>query len=377
VTAAGAFPTFEAARQLEAARSAGVEPVPLHGTLSPALPPHVVDAVSRVLGRPMTACPPHGLLELRVAMAAELGEQRGRAVDPETEILVTNGAMHALGVCFRSLVQPGGEVVVPAPCFFFGGPIRAAGASPVCVHSSAADGWRWDADAVERAIGPRTSAVLLCNPGNPTGTVPAKDEVAAVVAVAEAHGLVVVTDEAYEAALWGDAELTSAASFAPDVVVIRSLGKSLAMPQLRVGIVSGPSSRLAPCSRTLEWDCLRVGLAAQEAARAALAGPRDWLASIHAGLVDDRAVALEAVEATPGLSAVPPAAAPFLFVYSETREEIATGLLATGLPVVDGAHFHAPGCARLPFGGAAAAKEALSRALARFAEAREPEPRPR
>lgn len=367
----GGFPTFEAARQLEAALEEGVEPVPLHGTLSPGLPPHVVDAVARVLGRPMAAPPPRGLLALRVAMAGGLARAIGRDVDPESEVIVTNGAMHALGICFRSLVQPGDEVIVPAPCFFFSGPIRAAGASPVYVKGSEANGWRWDADAFERAIGPRTSALLLCNPGNPTGDVPSRDEVEAVVAVAEAHGLPIVTDEAYEAAIWGDAELTSAAALAADVIVIRSLGKSLAMPQLRVGIVSGPSKRLAPCADTLEWDCLRVGLAAQEAALAALTGPQEWLTSVHAGLIEDRAAAIAAVEATPGLAAASPAAAPFLFVHTDSDGEIASELIDVGLPVVDGTHFQARGYARLPFGGAAAALPALQDALARWTERRE------
>ena len=297
---AGGFPTFEAARQLEAARRSGVEPVPLHGTLSPALPPHVVDAVARTLGRPMAAPPPRGLLELRGAMAERLGHATGRAVDPELEVIVTNGAMHALGLCFRSLVRPGDEVVVPAPCFFFSGPIQAAGATPVYVPGTAADGWRWDPDAIEQAIGPRTAALLLCNPGNPTGAVPSREEMAAVVAVAESRGLPIVTDEAYEAAVWGDTTMTSAAALAADVIVIRSLGKSLAMPQLRVGVIAGPAGRVAGCADALEWDCLRVGIAAQEAALAALTGPRDWLESLHAEALEDRATAVAAVAETLG-----------------------------------------------------------------------------
>lgn len=364
---AGGFPTFEAERRLQAARAAGVEPVALHGTPSPGLPSHVVEAVAAVLGRPMAAPPPRGLVALREALALEVERSTGRRVDPGTEMLVTNGAMHALAVAMRSLLRAGDEVVVPAPCFFFEGPIRAAGAVPVYVHASPADGWRWDAVVVERAVGPRTKAILLCNPGNPTGVVPTRDEVAAVVGVAEAHGLLVVTDEAYEAALWGDAALASAFGVAEDTVVIRSLGKSLSLPQLRIGIVAGPAARLELCANTLEWDCLRVSVAAQEAALAVLDGPREWLDEVHGGLVADRAVALAAVEATPGLSAVAPAAAPFLFVHADSSEAVASELAQVGLPVVDGIHFQAPGYARLPFGGAARAEEALAAALSRWA----------
>ncbi|MFN0154916.1 MAG: pyridoxal phosphate-dependent aminotransferase [Gaiella sp.] len=367
MTGPGGFPTFEAERRLEAARAAGVEPVPLHGTPSPPLPAHVAGAVAALLGGPMKPPPPRGLVALREAYADELARTTGRRPDPGTEMLVTNGAMHALGICMRSLVGPGDRVIVPAPTFFFEGPIRSAGAEPVYVLGSPDDGWRWHAEAVERAITPRTRALVLCNPENPTGHVPTRREVEAVLAVASAHGLVVVTDEAYEAALWDDAPLASAYGLDEGVVVIRSLGKSLALAQLRIGIVSGRAETVDACARTLEWDCLRVNLAAQEAALAVLGGPRDWLDAVHRGLLADRAVVLAAVAATPGLSAAVPAAAPFLFLHAATGDEVAATLAGVGLPVVDGVHFQAPGYARLPFGGAAALRADLEHALARWA----------
>jgi aspartate/methionine/tyrosine aminotransferase len=135
-------------------------------------------------------------------------------------------------------------------------------------------------------------------------------------------------------------------------------------------MLAGPATLVDACTRTFEWDCLRVGVVPQAAALAALEGPRDWLADVHSGLEADRDVALAAVASTPGLDAVAPLAAPFLFVGSGSGNGIAAGLEAVGLPVVDGAAFEAPGYARLPFGGAAAAGEALTRALARWAEDR-------
>ena len=129
-----------------------------------------------------------------------------------------------------------------------------------------------------------------------------------------------------------------------------------------------PPRLLEPCALTLEWDVLRVDLAAQTAALAVLEGPRDWLDAVHAGLVADRAVALAAVAATPGLSAAVPGAAPFLFVHADSGAPVGEGLARAGLPVVDGVHFQAPGYARLPFAGAAHAADALAAALARWAE---------
>ena len=321
----------------------------------------------------MAAPPPRGLVALREALAAELERSTGRAVDPGTQIVVTNGAMHALGYLLP-LARPARRRGRRAgSLLLLRGPDprrrRDAGLRP---RQPRRTGWRWDPEALERAIGPRTSVLLLCNPGNPTGHVPSEQEVADAVRIAAKHGLLVVTDEAYEAALWDGATLASAFGLAADVVVVRSLGKSLALPQLRLGIVSGPAARVAACARTLEWDCLRVNLAAQAAALAVLEGPRGWLDAVHAGLVADRAAALAAVAATPGLSAAVPAAAPFLFVHADSGEPVAADLARAGLPVVDGVHFQAPGYARLPFAGAAQAEEALAAALARWASVAAP-----
>jgi len=366
----GRFPTYEAEERLYAVAH-GAAVVPLHGTPSPPLPPHVAAAVTETLTHPMRTPPARGLEALREALAAELARTTGRTVDPATELLVTNGAMQALGVVFRSLVSPGDEVVVPAPCFFFEGPIRAAGARPVYVRSTRVDGWGWDADAVDRAVGPAARVLLLCNPENPTGHVPSVDEVAALAGVAARRGLRIVTDEAYEGALWEQVALASAFGAVEDAIVVRSLGKSLSMPQLRIGLIAGPAAGVAACATTLEWDCLRVGVAAQAAALAALDGPRDWLADVRSGLARDREAALSAVGAVDGLGVVAPRGGPFLFLSAaDGRETLADELLAVGLPVVDGRAFQAPGCARLPFGGAHAAGAELASALDRWAASR-------
>jgi aspartate/methionine/tyrosine aminotransferase len=362
----GRFPTHAAEERLRAVRERGGDVVPLHGTPAPALPPHVVDAVASALRRSAPAPHPRGLPELRERLAQVLGAT-GRAVDAERELVVTNGAMHALGLCFRSLLEPGDEVVVPAPCFFFEGPIRSAGGVPVYVPGSADDGWAWDPAALERAVGARSRALLLCNPGNPTGAVPAHEEVEAAAAVAARHGLALVTDEAYEAALW-DTGLTSAFSFAEQALLVRSLGKSLLLPHLRLGVVAGPAALADGVAGALEWDVLRVGLAPQVAAIAALDGPRDWIDDAHVQLAADRLVAIDAFTSA-GLRFVPPRGGPFLFV-SDGRPELGASLAAAGIAAVDGEHFQATLWARVPFGGAARAAAELAAGLVRWTDAR-------
>ncbi len=360
------FPTHDAEERLRAVREAGGAVVPLHGTPAPALPPHVVEAVSEALAAAAPAPHPRGLPELRERLAGVVAAT-GRAVDPEHELVVTNGAMHALGLCFRSLLEPGDEVVVPAPCFFFEGPIRSAGGVPVYVPAAAEDQWAWDAGAIERAVGPRTRALLLCNPGNPTGAVPSAEEVAAAADVAQRHELVLVTDEAYEAALW-DVHLASAFPRTERALLVRSLGKSLSLPHLRLGAVAGPRALVDGVALALEWDVLRGGIAAQAAAVAVLDGPQDWLHDVRAAMAADRTAAIAEAERA-GLHFVRPRGGPFLFV-SDGAPGLAESLTRAGIPSVDGAHCQAPGWARVPFGGAASNRAALADALTRWAATR-------
>ena len=209
-----------------------------------------------------------------------------------------------------------------------------------------------EADAVSRepieaAVTPRSRALVLTNPNNPDGHLPSRAEVDALLALASRHGLTVVTDEAYERCIH-EGELASAWG-APNVILIRSLGKSLAMPAWRIGFVAAEASFVDRCLAELEWDVIRVGHVAQRAATAALDGPQDWLQEVAAGYRRDRDAAHAWVTEHPALNAALPAATPFLWL--DLGGLSPADLIADGLPVVDGAAFGAPGHARLPFAG--------------------------
>lgn len=337
-------------------RGAGTGLLPLKGTVAAPLPDHVRDAVSAALEEHDLTPPSRGHLALREAIARSLPAP----VDPGRDVLVTNGAMHGLSVLFRALLRRGDEVLVPTPAYFFGGLIERAGGVPVSVPSRRADGWRWDVETIERAVTRRTTTLVLCNPNNPTGYLPSRAEIDGLLALAERHGLTVVTDEAYERCIF-DGTLASAFG-APGVVLVRSLGKSLAMPSWRIGFVAGDGELVERCLRELEWDVLRVGHVVQRAAAAALDGPQDWLAELASRLRQDRDAAHAIVSAEPLLDATLPPATPFLFLNLGPLS--AGDLLAAGVAVVDGAAFGAPGYARLPFAGAAALHEELRRRLA-------------
>jgi aspartate/methionine/tyrosine aminotransferase len=315
---------------------AGRDVLRLKGTLAAPLPAHVREAVAAALDEHAVTPPSRGHLALREAIARSLPAP----ADPERGILVTNGAMHALSVTFRAMLAAGEGVIVPIPCYFFAGLIERAGGVFVPVPS-------WDPEAIERAVTPRSRALVLTNPNNPDGHLPSRAEIDELLALAARHGLTVITDEAYERCIH-DGELASAWG-APNVILIRSLGKSLAMPAWRLGFVAGEPGVIDGCLRELEWDVIRVSHVAQRAATAALDGPQDWLDGVRQRYRRDRDAAHAMIVQHPILSALLPAATPFLWL---TLGKLSSeDVIAEGLPVVDGAAFGAPGHARLPFGG--------------------------
>ena len=318
---------------------AGREMLSLKGSIGVPLPPHVREAVTAALDEHTVTPPSRGHLSFREAIARSLPAP----ADPERELLVTNGAMHALSILFRALLEPGDEVIVPTPCYFFGGLIERAGGVFVPVPAMT-----WVPAAIEAAVTPRSRALVLTNPNNPTGYLPTRAEVDAMLALAARHDLTVVTDEAYERCIH-DGELASAWGAAPNVVLVRSLGKSLALPSWRIGFVAGPPEVVDACLRELEWDVIRVSHVAQRAAHAALDGPQDWLDDLAARYRADRDAAHALVADDPILSSPLPPATPFLWL--DLGGISTQNLLAAGLPVVDGTAFGAPGHARLPFAG--------------------------
>jgi aspartate/methionine/tyrosine aminotransferase len=327
---------------------AGRDVLPLKGSAAAPLPPHVREAAAVALDEHTVTPPSRGHLELRAAIARSLPA----AADPERELLVTNGAMHALGLVFRALLDFRDEVIVPTPCYFFAGVIERAGGVFVPVPS-------WDAAAIERAVTSRSKVLVLTNPNNPDGRLPTRAEVDELLALAARRGLTVLTDEAYERCIH-EGELASAWG-APDVVLVRSLGKSLAMPAWRIGFVAAEADVVDRCLRELEWDVIRVSHVAQRAAAAALEGPQGWLDELAERYRRDRDAAHAAVDDHPILSAPLPVSTPFLWL--ELGGLAAEALVEAGIAVVDGAAFGAPGRARLPFAGAAALQDELRERL--------------
>ena len=342
-----------------------------------ALPEHVRQAIARALDEDDRR-PSRGLPELRAALARLLQQETAAEVDPERELLVTNGAMHALNIAFRTLLEPGDRVLIPSPNFFFEGLIRLAGGVPVYVPCREERAWRWDLEELEAVAEQGVKLFVVCNPTNPTGFLPSREELLAVAGMAERMGFFVLADESYDRFVYDDARFTSLLELDLAIdrrVVVRSLSKSHALANWRVGFLVASPLVTEAFTKVLEWECLHCAYVPQRVAQAALEGPQDWLAGVVERYQRNRDRLLAAVAESEWLSCARPAAGPFLFLNMEGAEaaagrEGAELLLEAGVPTVPGRYFRSPGHVRLPFGADGATLERLEQLLAAFRPAR-------
>ena len=336
----------------------GKEVLKLYGAPFWLPPDHVLEAAARAVTE-VAGAPSSGLPELRRAIAVKMERDNGCVVDPEREILITNAAMHALSIVFTVLLDPGDEVVLLSPAFFFSGLIKLAGGIPVYVPTREEHLWQWDVAGLEAAVTPRTKLIIINTPANPTGYVASRDDLEAVADLARRRDLLVLSDEAYENMLYDGARHISFASLpgAKDrTISVFSFTKSHALKQWRVGFVAAPATMTPHLVKVLEWNVLACNHVAQRAALAALEGPQDWIRDISLRYQHFRDLMMTGLREAPKLSFVVPRGAPFLFIrVSElgvSGEEFMRFLLDEyGVPTDPGAPFEAGAYVRLSFGG--------------------------
>ena len=225
------------------------------------------------------------LLEL---LADKLRRQNGIPIGSPDEILVTTGGIHGLFILCQGLLEPGDEVIIPdpewPPC---AGNIKLAHGVPVPCPLYEARGWRYDLDELASKITPKTKAIYVNSPGNPTGGVLTRDDVEAIAALAERHGIWVISDEAYEDIVY-DGEHVSAASLPgmyERTISFYTFSKTYAMTGLRLGYVAAKDATLRErMKKALFYTASNVasvvqfgGIGALEGSQAAVAEFRDEL----------------------------------------------------------------------------------------------------
>ncbi len=188
------------------------------GDPSFSIAPHVAEAIQVAMRAGKTHYVPNdGIPELRAALAEKLRQKNGIKGAKAEEVFLTNGAMHALYVTFGALLEPGDEVILPDPMWTeVAENVKLAGGTPVGVPVRAEEGYAYRPEAIEAAITPRTRAIFVNTPHNPTGAVMPRETLQAILALARAHDLWIVSDEAYEDVIYEPHVHHSLASLAGD-----------------------------------------------------------------------------------------------------------------------------------------------------------------
>jgi aminotransferase len=214
-----------------------------------------------------------GLLSLRTAIARYLAERFSVEADPVGEILITVGASEGMDLALRAILNPGDEVIVPEPCYVAYDPlVRLAGGVPRTLPTRGEDGFRIDWDALEALIGPKTRAIIVNYPSNPTGVTLKPEEVERLANLAASREIIVISDEIY-AELTYIGEHVSLASFpqaADWTILLSGFSKAFAMTGWRLGYAAGPAEIIGAMTKIHQYSMLCAPIMAQRAAEAAL-----------------------------------------------------------------------------------------------------------
>ncbi len=241
-------------------------------------PDYIVEAAAAACREPRfhRYTPAGGLPELKQAIADKTLRDSGYQVEP-AQVLVTNGGKQAIYQAFAALLDPGDEVIVPAPYWTtYPESIRLAGGVPVPVVADETTGYRVSVEQLEAAVTEHTKVLLFVSPSNPTGAVYSREQVVEIGRWAADRGLWVLTDEIYEHLVYGDATFTSLPVAVPELadkcVVVNGVAKTYAMTGWRVGWLIGPKDVVKAATNLQSHATSNVSNVAQAAALAAVGG---------------------------------------------------------------------------------------------------------
>ena len=311
--------------------------------------------------------PAGGLPELKAAIAAKTLRDSGFAVDAG-QVLVTNGGKQALYNAFAALLDPGDEVLLPAPYWTtYPESIQLAGGVPVIVQTDETTGYRASIDQLEAALTPATKMLVFVSPSNPTGAVYPPAEVEAIGRWALERGLWVVTDEIYEHLVYGDASFSSMPALVPELadrcVVVNGVAKTYAMTGWRVGWMIGPKDIVTAATNLQSHATSNVANVSQIAALAAVSGDLSAVAMMRTAFDRRRVTMATMLDSIDGVTCPLPEGAFYCYPSVKgllgrslrgqrpaTSAELATLILSeVEVAVVPGEAFGTPGYLRLSY----------------------------
>lgn len=214
-----------------------------------------------------------GMLELRTAVSAHLASHYGVEYRPADEIIATVGVSEALYLALTAVLNPGDEVIIPTPCFVsYQAEVILAGGVPVELPSRVEDNFQVNLEQLAAAITPRTKAILIGYPNNPTGAVASREVLLEVARLAELHDLVVISDEIYDRLVYGVPHVCFATlpGMRDRTVTLGGFSKDYAMTGWRIGYAAGPAGIIKGLVRIHQYTIMSAPTTAQMAAIAAL-----------------------------------------------------------------------------------------------------------
>jgi len=338
-------------------------------------PEHIKAAAAKALAEGKTRYgPAAGEPALRSAIAAKLQRDNNLCLGAD-QVLVTNGGKQSLYNLMQVFIDPGDEVIIPAPYWLsYPEMVKLAGGVPVILPTDATADFKVSPEQLRQAITPKTKLVVFNSPANPTGMVYSPEEVKALAAVIFEADLYVVSDEIYEKILYDGAEHLSIGAVSPEMlsrtIVSNGFAKAYSMTGWRVGYLAGDAQLIKAASSLQGHSTSNVCTFAQYGAIAALESPQDCVAMMCQAFAQRRQVMLDRLNAIPGLECPTPNGA--FYAFPSIRQlgissmDFCSQLLDSfQVATIPGVAFGADDCFRLSY---ATALETIEKGLDRLAQ---------
>ena len=253
--------------------------------------------------------PAAGTMELRKAVAEKFLRENGLSYEP-SQIIISNGAKHSLVNAFMAILNPGDEVIVPAPFWVsYTEMVKLADGVPVVVTATEEDNFKISVEALEKALTDKTRAVILNSPSNPTGMVYTEDELKAIDDFIVAHDLYVISDEIYEHLIY-EGKHISIASFGEEIkartIIINGVSKTYAMTGWRIGFAAAPQEIAKVMANVQSHASSNPNSIAQAATVAALSGGREEIETMRKAFCERRNYMVERINSINGVSCKKP-----------------------------------------------------------------------
>lgn len=332
-------------------------------------PVHIKDAAKRALDAGATKYTlVEGTPALRAAVAKWLGKAHGLTIEPG-EIIVSAGAKQSLFNAMHAIVDEGDEVIIPTPAWgSYNEIVKMAGGRPITVPGAAENNFVPKVSDLEKAITPRTKAIMFSSPCNPTGAMIDEKTLREIADLAVKHDFWIITDDIYRTLIYGDARFFQPATISPEVrahtIIVDGVSKSFAMTGWRIGFACAPKFLVEAMGTLQGQSTTNAAAVSQAAALAAIEGPTDELESMRVEFDKRRKVMIKALREIPGAKCVEPQGAfyafpdfsAFLGRKTPDGKTIANDaqlceylIEAARVAVVPGSAFGAPGYVRLSY----------------------------